>query len=139
MNEQTAADDDDEIEKILADCELHDFEKTMEDALKDYNSNYDHLLYVTGIRCAPHTIQLVVNDGLKKLDSQHLNVLALAREAAKFLRLKSTLNELTMNNITIRKIHLDTKTRWSSYKVMVGVLKYSLTFMMLFDFFLFYS
>lgn len=74
---------------------------------------------IMGVKCSEHTLQLGVNDGLKKLPKKYQNVIALCRQAAKFLRKKSTKHELNGNNINYSLPRMDVETRWCYSFLMV--------------------
>lgn len=78
---------------------------------------------ITGVNCAPHTLQLGVHDSLSALSSSHANVLLLGREVLKFLNLRTTITDLKKLGIEYSPPRLETKTRWSSMYLMVSLLR----------------
>lgn len=77
---------------------------------------------INGIRCAAHTLQLSIRDGLEKLDKAMINVVAICRRIAKTMRLNSTAHELNKAGISFAVPHLDVETRWCSTYTMVKIL-----------------
>lgn len=106
------------IDELFA-CD--DFSSLMSQFVAKFHDKADDdwFLYISGINCCVHTIQLVMNDAFKMLPSTDANIINQCREVAKFLRLESTRNELRKNNIEIKKIRLDVNTRWCSKLNMV--------------------
>lgn len=122
VNEQlnsTVENSDDEVIDELFACD--DFSSLMSQFVAKFHDKADDdwFLYISGINCCVHTIQLVMNDAFKMLPSTDANIINQCREVAKFLRLESTRNELRKNNIEIKKIRLDVNTRWCSKLNMV--------------------
>lgn len=90
----------------------------MIDSLK---SNFDMQFEwnIMVVECSAHSLQLGINDSLKQLPKAHQNVIELCRQAAKFLRKKSTKHELNENNIHYNLPRMDVKTRWCYTFLMV--------------------
>lgn len=80
----------------------------------------NHHLFVTSIKCAAHTLQLVIHDAIGALQNSEQNVIALCRQAAKFMRLQSTRNEMRRAGLISILPALDNATRWSSTYMMVS-------------------
>lgn len=74
---------------------------------------------ILGVKCSAHSLQLGVHDGLKQLPKKHQNVIALCRQAAKFLRKKSTKHELNENEMPYSLPRMDVETRWCYTFLMV--------------------
>lgn len=77
---------------------------------------------VTGIHCAAHTLQLAIQDALKKISPEHQNVISLARAVAKTLRRKSMLYEINHQFNEFRVPRLECDTRWGTLYLMVRVM-----------------
>lgn len=78
-------------------------------------------LFIDQIRCAAHTLQLAINDALKKLNAADVNIINLCRKVSKFLRLPKTQCLLKkMGCYTILPV-LDVETRWNSTYFMVNI------------------
>lgn len=77
-------------------------------------------IFVNGVNCAAHTIQLAVKGGLAMLRTDHFNVIKLAREVSKFLRRDNTRIEARNREITLKLVKLDMEPRWSSSYLMVS-------------------
>lgn len=80
-------------------------------------------LFVNGINCAAHTIQLAVKEALLDLSSDHEHIIRNCREFCKFTRLQSTICEIKKRGIEKRLPALDVPTRWSSTYIMVYIIK----------------
>lgn len=80
----------------------------------------NHHLFMTSIKCAAHTLQLAVNDALKKLNQSDQNIISLCRVVGKFLRLQSTRNAMKQARLVTILPKLDVETRWSSTYLMVS-------------------
>lgn len=85
--------------------------------LKSSNSN--KTMFLSSIRCAAHTLQLIVWNALDGLEDDERNVIELCREASKFLRLQSSQKKMTDASLKYTLPPLDCKTRWSSTYLMV--------------------
>lgn len=110
--------DDDVISELLA---RDDYSRLMSEFVNKYyaKAEDDWFLYVSGINCCVHTVQLIMDDAFKRLAPADVNVIQLCLKAAKFLRLPSTRNELKAVGIEIKKVRLYVKTRWCSKLNMV--------------------
>lgn len=123
IREEDETTDQQALEELFGDVELNDHETLLAAISKQMTDQYGlHVLWdVTGIKCAAHTLQLVIKDGLKKIESKHMNVISLCRKIAKLLRLQSfkeTYKEATGD--TEYKIpRLDVETRWCYIYLMV--------------------
>lgn len=84
------------------------------------NNGVKFLWNITGINCAEHTLQLAINDSLKEVKKSVKNVITLAREICKLIRLPSTSLEMQKLNIGYKLPRLEVKTRWDSMFLMVG-------------------
>ncbi|XP_034935040.1 uncharacterized protein [Chelonus insularis] len=75
---------------------------------------------IVNIRCAAHTLQLAIDDGIKmsKIDK----LIAKARKAVKYLRKDSVMNQMKKLFPTISKPVLDVVTRWHSTHDMLASL-----------------
>lgn len=102
--------------------------------IDDYSSDVDlvniltennsaNFVFVNGINCAAHTLQLAVKDALGELNERHGNVIALTKKVAKFFRHQNTI--YTMGNLGIKKKLpcLSVDTRWGSTYLMVNITK----------------
>lgn len=78
------------------------------------------ILFVNGVNCAAHTLQLTVKEALSSF-VDHGNVIIHCREFCKFTRLQSTICEMNKRGIEKRLPALDVPTRWSSTYIMVKV------------------
>lgn len=76
-------------------------------------------MFLTSIRCAAHTMQLMVWNALNGLEDDERDVIELCREASKFLRLQSSRTKMTDACLKYTLPPLDCKTRWSSTYLMV--------------------
>lgn len=90
-------------------------------------ANADKVMYIHGTKCAAHTLQLVVKDGIDALSPTNSNIINICREAAKHLRVDSYRNNLKTNKVDASFIHLECPTRWSSLYRMVCLLTHSLS------------
>lgn len=110
------AENDDEEEEVLerameeVPLECHE---TLLEAMTDdlVNCGADIIWNITGINCVAHTLQLGVQDALKKLTVSHQNVIALCWEMSKFLRQESTRTDMMKINIEYRLPRLEVPTR----------------------------
>lgn len=116
--EQEVVTDDEALNMILDESSLYDV--LLNNVTHEINKETgNHNLFVDQIRCAAHTLQLSINDALKKLRKEDANVIKLCRKVAKFMRLPSTKNELNGNQIFTIFPLLDVETRWNSTYLMV--------------------
>lgn len=122
-------DDDNEIAFLLGDANIDDDDNWQQDdisqlnipaAIKDVSNSSP--VFINGISCAAHTVQLAVKDALSMVSIQHSNVIKLAREVAKFLRKENTQIEIRNRKLESILPSLDVETRWSSTYLLVGVL-----------------
>lgn len=138
---------DSEIEKLLAEKEVSDaldilFSDTnnqedshgeLTEAIPEHQDLLDEMVKsmengselnfmwkVTGVHCTAHTVQLVINDALKKLSKTHYNIIDLCRRVTRHLHLKSTQYEVEEKNMTYCQPRFDVNTRWSSTYLMVN-------------------
>lgn len=130
-NELDVEDDNDDIE-IYENLDA----ATLDDLL-DSRPEYDQLfanifkhlkkdmsnrtLFLSSIRCAAHTLQLIVWEALESLEPDDRNLIERCREAAKFLRLPNNKSKMREASLTCKFIPLDCKTRWSSTYLMVSI------------------
>jgi hypothetical protein len=115
--------------KICAQYQAYLHNPTDLDNILDDNEEYYNLLaeYVheTGIvgkvfkiKCAAHTLQLGLADGLK--NSNEMNVITVCRIAVKLLRKPKFFNAAREKNESAIKPRADCPTRWSSIYLMVN-------------------
>lgn len=117
LNEK-AFTDDDALDALLDGSSV--YEELLEKLVVDMRKRSgNHHLFMASIKCAAHTLQLAVNDALKQLGRADSNIISLCRVAAKFLRLRSTKNEMHRVGLTSIIPKLDVETRWSSTYLMV--------------------
>lgn len=120
LNEDELTDDD--ALKILFDDSTM-YEELLEKLVSDMRKRSgNHHLFMSSIKCAAHTLQLAVNDALKLLGKNDLNIISLCRVVAKFIRLQSTKNEMHKVGLSSILPKLDVETRWSSTYLMVSFL-----------------
>lgn len=134
FNEVNDAQTDREIQLILDEPEQITEEEALdilfsEEELEEYrarlleatNQLADETTWKTdGVYCVAHTGQLVVKDGLKRLQKRHLNVIGLANRVVKFLRLESTCIIAKESGFKYNLPRIDCKTRWGSTCAMVS-------------------
>lgn len=77
------------------------------------------LVFVNGINCAAHTMQLVVRDALALLPRHHANIITLASKVSKFFRKESTRNTVRSLGLSLKVPSVEMPTRWSSTYMMV--------------------
>lgn len=77
------------------------------------------LVFVNGINCAAHTMQLVVRGALALLPRHHANVITLATKVAKFFRKETTRNIVKNLGLACKVPTVEMTTRWSSTYIMV--------------------
>lgn len=103
------------------DAELHDLlddENVFEEILKDIELDFNKTtLYINGVPCLAHSLQLAVNDAFK--DSFVQTIIDLCRTAAKMLRREAYVFDLQEVGIRYKVIRLDSKVRWNSIYRMV--------------------
>lgn len=124
-------DDDDqhEITLLLDDTNIDDDDNWQQDDMSQLNipdaiknASNSSPIFINGISCAAHTVQLAVKDALAMLSILYFNVIKLAREVAKFLRKENIRIEMRNRKLESILPSLDIETRWSSTYLMVGVL-----------------
>lgn len=128
--------DDDVIDMIFEECDINlgsnsdaddsqsqgqMHEVHIEDILQQVATEHNHgdSFNLSGIRCAAHTLQLVVKDALAALPQETKNVIKLCRRVAKILRLESTKFYTEGCGLTLKKPRMDVETRWGSTYIMV--------------------
>lgn len=74
---------------------------------------------ITGVNCSAHTLQLAIQDALKKLAKQHQNIIKLCHNVTKTLRKKSIKHQYSEHGGSYKKPRLDVETRWGSTYLMV--------------------
>lgn len=79
------------------------------------------LIDLSGIKCAPHTLQLAVKNAMAAMPKETKNIILLCRRVAKILRLESTKYYLEGTQLILNKPRLDVETRWGSTYVMVSL------------------
>lgn len=79
----------------------------------------NNLIFINGINCAAHTMQLVVRDALGHLPKHHKNVITLANKICKFFRKESTRNVVRNMGLKLKVPSVEMPTRWSSTYIMV--------------------
>lgn len=122
LNENNETDDA-ALDSLLEQANI--CEKLLKELGETYQKKYGtNLIYVNGINCASHTLQLSVNDALKRLDVHHRNIISLSRQVAKHLHSQNCRYELKSKNIDISLPRLDVKTRWNSTYYMVNFVNY---------------
>lgn len=110
--------DDEAYEMLFAEVEIDQNYSTLLNEMTTEISSSD-IWDITGVNCAEHTLQLGINDSIKKMNKSFQNVIELCRCVCKFLRLKSTcvtLDTIGMDYIIPR---LANATRWGSMFLMV--------------------
>lgn len=78
------------------------------------------LIFVNGINCAAHTVQLAIKDALRMIGDDNKNVIKLSRAVVKFIRKESTRNEVINRKIKTIFPVIDVETRWNSTFMMVS-------------------
>lgn len=121
--------DDDAIDMIFGECDIElensieseQFANILPQIISQISAEYGHLSFeLSGIRCAAHTLQLVVKDALNKMPEETKNIILLCRRVVKTLRLESTKYLLEGTGLQLKKPKLDVETRWGSTFVMVS-------------------
>lgn len=69
---------------------------------------------ITTVRCLAHSVQLVVNGGIKNAVKRVRTIIALCRTVAKALRIPSTQRELISANVFTIRPKMEVPTRWCS-------------------------
>lgn len=78
-----------------------------------------NIVFVNGINCATHTMQLVVRDAIALLPKHQSNVITLATKVSKFFRKESTRNAVKNMGLKLKVPSVEMPTRWSSTYMMV--------------------
>lgn len=95
-----------------------EYSNILKEALNGFSAEHaSSILYISGIKCAAHTVQLVVKDSLSPPNSDILNI---CKHIAKCLRQSSFKQELTQQKIAFTTVRLSCPTRWSSQYIMVN-------------------
>lgn len=110
--------DEEALEILFHEEELEDYRACMLEAVNEFADV--NIWKTNGVYCVAHTGQLMVKDGLKRLNESHINIIDLANRVVKFLRLESTYIEAGANGLTYNFPQTDCKTRWGSTCVMVS-------------------
>lgn len=79
----------------------------------------ESVVFVNGVNCAAHTLQLVVRDALALLPKHQSNVITLATKVSKFFRKESTRNAVKNMGLNMKVPSVEMPTRWSSTYMMV--------------------
>lgn len=116
-HQQIVAEAEEEADRDLADEDIedcfHEEDRSQEDT---DNSVFDGILgalmFVQIVRCAAHTLQLAVNDAIKKSNLKEL--LDKARDAVKNIRKPTVLQHMKRMYPKSKKPTLDVITRWHS-------------------------
>lgn len=107
------SDSDDDIHVVSSnEAPFENFGRTVADIFKLENPS---LHYITGVRCAAHSLQTAIEDALKASNSNML--IRICRGVVKALRTPNILIELKKQNGNVPV--LDVKTRWNSSYFMV--------------------
>lgn len=125
INNYTEQENQGEIEELF-DCDdwnLTDYSRNVDLASSLNEDGLPSLVFIDGINCAAHTLQLAVKDALKALNKSHTNVISLCRNVGIFIRHTNTLIEIQKQGLKKKLPALDTSTRWSSTYLMVSILK----------------
>lgn len=127
---QLDSDDQNEIDDLLMDIcideDTDDLWRICDMACNDLPAQIEcvagtPLIFVNGINCAAHTVQLAVKDAIRLLHTDDSNVIKLARAVVKFLRKESTRNEASNRMIQTTLPAIDNETRWNSTFIMVNI------------------
>lgn len=117
----TDAADEDAIDFLLEESNAHD--TLLNDLVKIYTEKQGtSLIYVDGLSCAAHTLQLAVREGVSKLEESHSNVISLCRKAAHQLRTQNCIYEMEKEKLKMKFPRLDVPTRWSSTYYLVSLI-----------------
>lgn len=110
--------ENEEIEDIgIVDEQI--FTDLIESLKSDFNMRFEW--NIMGVSCSAHGLQLGIKDGLKQIPKEHQNVIELCRQAAKFLRLKSTQYESNAQGIQYNLPRMDVETRWCYTFLMICI------------------
>lgn len=105
--------DEEEYQRLFE--EGYEFEVLLEHVASEFTEKYgSSVVYINGISCAAHTLQLAVLDAIDSLENRYKNIIGLCRVAAKILRRQNVMYDLQNHDINIKLPRLDSKTRWSS-------------------------
>lgn len=126
--------DDDAIDMIFGECDINlddsfgesqPTDSVLNETLNTIATEHDNndTFNLSGIRCAPHTLQLVVKNSIAALPEETKNVIKLCRRITKILRLESTKHLIEESGIELKKPRLDAEPRWGSTYVMVNSFK----------------
>lgn len=122
IENHTRSEEEDIIEELFDDS--NGFIELVREFVKKFQIQPGaEFLYISGVNCFAHTMQLVLKDGVNALEEQHVNVIANCREGAKFLRRMAIRSELLQKGISIKQIRLDAGTRWCSKYFLVSIFK----------------
>ncbi|XP_055299909.1 uncharacterized protein LOC129567265 [Sitodiplosis mosellana] len=90
--------------------------------VSDFKRKYTtSLIYVNGVSCAAHTLQLAVKEAINSLNDGGRNFLALCRAIGKFIRLPNTKCIIVgQANLKYKWVRPDVTTRWSSTYLMLA-------------------
>lgn len=112
--------DEDELANLLD--ESNEYTILLAELVADFQKKYTtSVIYVNGVCCAAHTLQLAVREAIDNINSEHRNIIGLCREVGKFLRKQTSIYELQSQKITPRFPRLDCPTRWNSTYNMVSI------------------
>lgn len=90
--------------------------------VSDFQRKYTtSLIYVNGVSCAAHTLQLAVKEAIDSLNAGGKNFLKLCQTIGKFIRLPNTKSIIVREaNFKYKWVRPDVTTRWSSTYLMVN-------------------
>lgn len=118
LNQNQLADEE-ELDLLLDDSA--DYEALLAEMVANFQKKYGtSLIYISGVSCAAHTLQLSVKEAIERMAESHKNVISLCRNVAKFLRTQTSINEMTAAKLTAKFPRLDVQTRWSSTYFLVS-------------------
>lgn len=123
INNTSDQENEEEIEELF-DCDswnLTNDSRNVDLASSLNEEGFPALVFVDGINCAAHTLQLAVKDALKVLNVSHTNVISLCRSVSIFIRHTNTLLEIGQLGLKRKLPALDTSTRWSSTYLMASI------------------
>lgn len=129
LAEEREIDDDEAIQRIIDEAEnemvIDNHETLLTQIATELSVCGANIEWnITGVNCAAHTLQLGLKDGMQKLGKSHKNVIELCRQACKFLRLRSTMTEMEIMQISYRLPRLENATRWCSTYLMVRMFSF---------------